>query len=333
MTIKKSLSTAEIERLYSAANSAIWYSHNLAAELSSIGAREEDYVATLVSDAIPILADRWSEVLVPKRFEVKVSGVFCHGHPQVVFGYPERRVELADLLVLHQHSSRGSVQSRAILVQAKMSSDGTHTLPAGDPQLELFTRWPAFEFKTGGLSGGQRDIKEVGKGSRYSLILSAPFYPEEIRWADQCPWGTSTASPTLTVQRSFAKVLGDILLGKDGRAVYLASPKDDWSKLIKELLEITGKRTYRRANISRGSTPRLSSGPSSISGTLLFAESHDFSSLLRTRNSRAHVDRIFATSPIVGNADGNDVLPPLEKGKGGDGGMSVLIIETLAREG
>lgn len=260
MPIAPKLTKTEIQSVYSAANSAIWHSHAHAATSAMKTVREEDFVATLVTDGVPILADRWAELLSPKGIDVKIAGVFCHGQPQVAFGTPRNRVELADLLIVHQHTSESKTTSRAMLIQAKMSSDSTHTLPITDPQLLLFSTWPTFEFVSGGMQPGPRDIKESGRGSRYALVHSDHAFPEDIRWVDQCPWAVSSATRILTGEHSFARVLGDMLLGKDGRIARLRKPNDDWSRLIKELLETTGKRTYRRKNIRRGETPRLSPG-------------------------------------------------------------------------
>lgn len=148
-----------------------------------------------------------------------------------------------------------------MLVQAKMSNDSTHRLSPSDAQLELFSRWPVFEFVTRGLAAGPRCLNERGKGSRYALVYAQRAYPENIPWAHQCPSAESAAKQQLTANRSLARVLGDILLNKDGRPFQLGKPKDDWSRTIQDLLQTTGQRTYRRTNIARGATPRLTTAP------------------------------------------------------------------------
>ena len=126
MSIANLLETYEQETLFSGANAAVWHAHNFANKRSLSKAREEDHVATLVTDGIPYLANRWIPLLKSKRIELRLSGVFCHGHPQVMFEPPPSRVELADLLIVHQHIKGKSASARAILLQAKMSSDSTH---------------------------------------------------------------------------------------------------------------------------------------------------------------------------------------------------------------
>jgi hypothetical protein len=330
VSIAKRLSKAEIEGIYSAANSAVWHSHFCARSTARSTAREEDYVATLVTDGVPLLADRWIQILDSKGIALRVSGVFCHGHPQVQFGPLQSPVELADLLVVHQHSEDRRYTARAMLIQAKMSTDATHHLHASDPQLALFSRWPPFEFVTGGLEPGIRDIKEAGRGSRYALILQEHMYPEQITWADQCPWAVSPAKQELAAESSLARLLGNMILAKDGRPVQLTAPKDDWSRTIKDLLEISGKRTFRRANIGLGHTHRLSEKYSVLTNTLFLSQSPRFARAPIPRVKPFTSDLFFnAAVEIELDGDGNDP-PDLEERRGPEDGMSALIIETLA---
>lgn len=327
MSLSKKLTTHELESLYSAANSAIWHSHHYAVQAAKGKAREEDFVATLVTDGVPLLADRWISLLEPKGIHLKISGVFCHGHPQVEFGSPKCRVELADLLVVHQHIGKTRSSAKAILLQAKMSADATHRLPTSDPQLKLFSSWPTFEFVTGGMAPGLRNLAETGKGSRYALVLEETSYPEGITWADQCPWGTCPATQLLSADRSLAKLFGDMLLGKDGRTFQLGAPRDDWSRTIQELLQTTGKRTYRRANIGRGETPRLAEIMSLTSGTALFCASPQYKTGLISRSKRSVSERFFGAEPKNQHND-NDGGDGRFEEQGAPGGISTLIIET-----
>jgi hypothetical protein len=206
MSISKSLTRTEQESLCSAANSAIWHAHQFANTHARRAAREEDYVATLVTDGIPMLARRWDSILSPKGIALKVSGVFCHGHPQVAFGLPRRQVELADLLVVHQHTAKARTTVRALLVQAKMSNDATHRLPSNDPQLELYSSWPDFEFVTGGLALGVRNINEKGKGSGYALVLAGLSRTNHL--GRSVPVGDLSGSGTVGGRTIFCKGLG-----------------------------------------------------------------------------------------------------------------------------
>lgn len=327
MSILKRLSRAEIESVYAAANSAIWYAHSDAVHRAGPSPREEDYVATLVTVAVPQLANRWDALLARKGIALRVSGVFCHGHPQVEFGTPSCRVELADLLIVHQHRARRKTGARALLVQAKMSRDGTHRLQHNDNQLRLYRTWPKFEIVTGGLQAGLRDLREFGKGSRYALIHADKAYPENITWAEQCPWATCPASESLSAEQSFARTLGNILLGKDGRTARLYAPRDDWSHTIKELLELTGKNTFTRTSINVKNHPRLTTAPAS-SGLMLFAQSSSFDvGRFADQPDRSLVGRFFCSVQVASVHENFDT-PTRPEWRDGDGGISALLIET-----
>lgn len=333
MPLATLLAIHERESLYSGANAAIWHSHSLAVRSAKKAVREEDYVATLVTNGIPFLVDRWAPLLRSKGVSLRVSGVFCHGHPQVSFGSPRRRVELADLLVVHIHTKAGRASARAILLQAKMSSDSTHQLSSSDAQLHLFSHWPPFEFVSGGLAPGLRNLDEHGKGSRYALVHKGQAYPEQIKWADQCPWAASQAKELLTADRSVARLLGDMLLNKDGRPFQLGKPKEDWSRTIQELLQITGLRTYRRTNIDRGPTSRMTDAFSSEPGhMLMYTDGGQFSISSQVARSSL-LERYFGAVPMA--LQGGDVLitPPITSRDQPSGGISSLVIETTEEKG
>jgi len=328
MSISKLLETHENETLFSGANAAVWHAHYLASRRSRRRTREEDHVATLVTDGIPFLTECWVPLLKPKQIGLRLSGVFCHGHPQVKFGSPSIQVELADLLVVHQHTQGKRASARAILLQAKMSADSTHLLPSSDAQLQLFSDWPPFEFVTGGLTPGIRNLNESGRGSRYALILDRPNFPEDIRWADQCPWAASPATQRLTANRSLARLLGEMLLGKEGRPFRLGTPKDDWSKTIQELLKVTGRKTYKRANISRGDTPRLAGDSPVGPGVMVEMFSGPASSIAASRSGASVHERYFGSVPLIkGDGDGSDIASDEQRGSS-EGGISTLLIET-----
>jgi hypothetical protein len=328
MSFAKQFSPAEIESVYSAANSAVWHSHAMAGNMARGTPREEDYVATLVTDGVALLADRWSDLLNLKGIGLRISGVFCHGHPQVEFATSPNPIELADLLVVHQHLARAKHTARAALIQAKMSTSGVHRLHPGDAQLVLYSTWPPFQFVTGGLTPGFRDLSEVGEGSRYALILAAQLYPEQIVWADQCPWASCSARQDLSAERSFSKFLGDMLLEMDGRSVQLVAPQDAWSRTIMELLEITGKRIYRRTNLARSNTPRIFSSTGAPTGTLFLSQSPTFT-VSDTPSQRVSIsETLLGGVENVKASDAGGVTSDEDNMDASEGGLSALIIET-----
>lgn len=327
MAISRILSKTEIEGVYSAANSAIWHSHHSAGSASKKVTREEDYVAELVRLGIPFLADRLESILQNRGLSIRVSGVFCHGHPRVRFSSARTPIELADLLVVHQHAGINRTTARAMLVQAKMSTDATHRLSSSDDQLKLFSSWLKFEFVSGGLKPGLRELNEVGKGSRYALVLKQHAFPEDISWPEQCPWAASPAVQLLSAEASFARLIGNMVLGKDGRSVNLYRPKDDWSKTIKELLEITGQRTFKRANIGLDNTSRLTTG-GAVTDALLFSQSKNFLESSSRSRRKAVVDSFFRNG-VNSEGGGTKVMSPQEREvEDPEGGISALIIET-----
>lgn len=328
MAVSNIFSKVEIESIYSAANSAIWHSHHWSGDAARIAAREEDYVASLVRYGVPLLARGWSPILEPKGIGIRVSGVFCHGHPQVEFVSGRGPIELADLLIVHQHTGAKRATARAMLVQAKMSTDATHRLRANDDQLALFSQWPRFRFISGGLDRRVRDLEERGKGSRYALVLKRHDYPECIGWADQCPWTVSPAVQHLSGEVSLARLLGNMILNKDGRPVGLRRPRVEWSKTVKELLEITGQRTFSRKNIGFSNAPRRFEA-NTYFNTLLYSESASFRQpIAPTRNNTASATFFGVGNDSVGTDDQQEIPPHREDEPGRDGGISTLILET-----
>jgi hypothetical protein len=220
-----------------------------------------------------------------------------------------------------------------MLLQAKMSADSTHYLSASDAQLHLFSTWPPFEFVSGGLSPGTRDLSERGKGSRYALVLDRHAYPEDVDWADQCPWAASAAKQRLTADSSLAKLLGDMLLGRDGRTFQLGRPTNEWSRTIQELLEVTGKRTYRRANIGRHASPRLSTASASPAGVMFMVSALVPSAIGKARAGASILDRYFEEVLVAQGNGGGDDLNTEEQFPQPEGGISTLIIETVEGQG
>ncbi|EAR62047.1 hypothetical protein [Neptuniibacter caesariensis] len=318
----------KIQSIYSAASSSVWHSHAIAHSETNGKPREEDFVCSLVTDGINKLADSWAEILDQHGISIRISGVFVHGHPQVTWtGIPNKsKVELADLLVIHQHVGKKKAFSRAILVQAKMSADITLKLKPTDSQLELFSLWPRFKFETGGLDKRWRDFGDNRKGSRYSLISPCFQYPEDIRWPDQCPWAASLPKVELTCDSSFSKLLGDILLGKDGRPFSLLNPRNDWSKTIVELLKITANKTYKRTKMGRIDIPRGNIAPDALAGCLFYANpTNDF----QLKNNNQKFDQFFDHCIEI-EMPPNE--PSFENQDDDFGGLSTLIIETSDTE-
>lgn len=330
MSLASLLNSYEAHQLHSGVNSAIWHSHVEGRHLAGSSVREEDFVASFVTVGVENIARRWEPILAKRGICLSIAGVFCHGRPQVAFDSNGKKcqVELADLLVVHCHRSGGRTQSRAVLIQAKMSPDGSHTLPSGDEQLDLFTRWPAFAFVGKVLDSRSRVLKEIGHGSRYALIYDGRAFPEELEWPHQCPWSACKAAKNLTSESSFATLVTNLVLGKDGRSFSHTRPRGEWSRTINDLLRITGRRTFRAKRLWPGTKGRIVEQALPRNGDLMFFSSN-------------HGDVTLPPSTsVIGShfkhlSTGDDAATPPEGPNQRDGdpegmGIAALVIETVS---
>ena len=318
MTIRHALTAQERAEIYAAANAAVWRSHQQTFAIHGSSPREDQFVAAMVTVGVDQLVTGWQDLLAQRGIALRITGVFCHGSPQVEYTggpLPLKGVELADLLVVHQsHGSGGRTRTTAKLVQAKMSSHCS--LPATDRQLFLYKHWPVFEFSaTSGLDRRPRNLGRVSGGCGYALILHHREYPEDIRWADQCPWGSCLPAQRLGIANSFANTLGDMLFMRDGRACSIDNPRGEWSRTVRDLLQQSGAR------------------PSSVVSS--FGGSHrSHSRHVNPNASIADPTRttlVTADSMTVGPSD-SVAGPPISLEQhypsGGDRGLSVIMIST-----
>lgn len=320
----------ETHQLHSGVNSAVWYSHAEARHLARSSVREEDFVASFVTVGVENIARRWEPILAKRGICLSIAGVFCHGRPQVAFNSNGEKcqVELADLLVVHCHRSGQRTQSRAMLIQAKMSEDGSHALPNGDNQLELFTSWPAFSFVGNVLDSRLRVLKEVGQGSRYALIYDGHAFPEQLEWPHQCPWSACKASKNLSSESSFATLVTDLVLGKDGRSFSHVRPRGEWSRTINDLLRITGQRTFRARRLWLGAKSRIVEKVLPSGGELMFFAGGRGSATQPP--SQSVLGRYFKNLSTVDGAAAPPEVPSQTEDDSEGVGMATLVIETLA---
>lgn len=330
MSLGSILGRHEAHQLHSGVNSAIWHSHVQGRHLAGSSVREEDFVASFVTVGVENIARRWEPILAKYGIHLSIAGVFCHGRPQVIFDSNGKKcqVELADLLIVHCHRSVKRTQSRAILIQAKMSLDGSHRLPTGDEQLDLFTRWPAFNFVGKVLDPRSRVLKEIGHGSRYALIYNGQSFPEELEWPHQCPWSVCRTAKNLTSESSFATLITDIVLGKDGRSFSHTRPRGEWSRTINDLLRITGRRTFRANRLWSGTKKRIVEQALPRAGDLMFFSSNH-------RGVKPPLSQSVISSHFNHLSTGEGVsFPPKGPNKRDDdpegSGIAALVIETIS---
>lgn len=335
MSLGSLLNSHEAHQLHSGANAAIWHSHVAARHAARSGVREEDFVASFVTVGVENIARRWEPILAQHGHRISIAGVFCHGRPQVKFQQNSTtcQVELADLLVVHCHRSRQRTQARAMLIQAKMSDDGTHPLSKSDEQLHLFSTWPAFSFVGRVLDSRQRTLKEVGRGSRYALIYKGQAFPEELDWPHQCPWSSCKAVNHLTSESSFASLITNMVLGKDGRTFSHSHARGEWSKTINDLLRVTGRRTFRAVRLWPGTRPRIVEATVSRTDDLVFFSSNSGVSTAPSASSIISSHFAHLSSPEGLNRPPNKPGRPERIDlKDEDGGVSTLVIETTAED-
>jgi hypothetical protein len=229
---------------------------------------EPTAVAAVTWVATSAIAAAWSPLLRPHGLVATLHGVFCHGSQKVSFNDvsgAKRTCELADLLIVVDDCTGGSVSDRrAVLVQAKLFSKARTISTSGTAahQLDLYTRWPSFNFTSAAYVATARDFGASGcpgskaEAGRYGGIDLTPL---PAVWENIVPTVAGMAAGTGTF---LAEFLSKMVVGAPtfGRAT---TPKgsDDWSSTVDELLLITAGQTVRLA-ASLGTGPGRGRGTS-----------------------------------------------------------------------
>lgn len=250
-------------KLKASAISSIWFSHAHAFNQQR-EPYEPDHVASLIINGLPRLDELWTEELSKCGLSVKITGVFCHQYPRVEFQMRENTVavELADLLVVRRHHSKGKIEREvATLIQSKMSGDSTKEISNDDPQYFLYDNWPDFNFKQSEYSNHSRNIGKNIEQSKYSLIWEKRTFPEHNTvWPDSCFWSVvDNLKLNMESDESFASFLQGMVTFERGRDFFSEQQiKCEWTKTILELLNVTfnkGLKTRIYKSPKRGSSP------------------------------------------------------------------------------
>lgn len=235
--------------------------------------QEPDYIAALTT----IFLEDFYNIL--KRtfpgYGFSLSGVFCHQKPIVDTGSekepekelenkPKKKPELGDILFVYADKDKnGEVKFNSLLFQAKVNKSTDFYLEIGKNdkhQLELYKKWPKFKYrKAGELNGVERDIfpKSIHDGAQYLIINKRPLKcKSDLRCGCCCgimPVSMYCAVPDdiLYFNECLSSELINMLKFKSGRT-FDASPeetKDDWSKMIWDLLTILKNSRSKRKNI------------------------------------------------------------------------------------
>lgn len=194
--------------------------------------QEPDIVAKLVINLPSIIKEGLKAIGFTKQF--KVGSAFIHQKPIVHFlnktGCSDP--ELGDLLIIcHEKRSFGDVYN-AMFLQAKLSDKPFNQKIPQDHQFLLYSEWPEFVYKrAGNLNGKRRSVlpKTITQGAQYLLIKRndnhADFY-------------TATVDNPLKGSRLFPMTLASIISFDDGRTFQMDNPRDDWSQMIIDVLNI-----------------------------------------------------------------------------------------------
>lgn len=204
---------------------------------------EPGLVAAVHLGAVPRIASAWKAELAPLGATIKLSGVFCHQSPMVTYIDSKgsvRRCELADLLVVVDSQMPWFMGRTAVLIQAKMAAAYGTVSPTGVSsltQLELYQRWPAFDFEQAAYRMTAVDIKH---GTDHALSGTFGVIDRHWRRSGAPRWSQHPASPTPCKTKGFpelGKFLARMCVGVPGFGRD-ANPTAGtaWSNMIEKLL-------------------------------------------------------------------------------------------------
>lgn len=227
--------------------------HNLKVSLSAINwpdnAQEPDIVAKLVEELPDCIMKASNGVLGVGN--ISAGSAFIHQKPLAHFtkriGY--RDPELGDLLIVCRDNRINGSYYNAMLLQAKRTSTPFSQQIPNDHQYVLYSEWPEFEYKRAGyLNGKKRSVlpKMITQGAQYLLIddLNPPLL------------FTASVDETLKSSSLFACTLAAIMSFDTGRTFDVKYPRDDWSQMILDLLNLSAISIFNRRKAGYAEAPR-----------------------------------------------------------------------------
>jgi len=268
--------------------------------------QEPDYVAALstkfVEDFFNVL------VAVFPNYNFSVVGVYCHQKPIVDIKQP-KNPELGDILFVYvDRKQEGKMVLNSLLLQAKISSNPWLRVHGSERhQLELYKNWPQFTYcsRAGNLNKKERNIlpKTINDGAQYLLINDKLLTKRLCFRKRMFSMGCAIPDDILYINNSLSDELIDLLKFKSGRTFDSNhSTKDEWSKMIWDLLQIAAFKYSKRKNAQLDSFPRI--------------------------NGCSH----FCTKDMEDRALLNELLDGnLEEISDKDGGVSVVLVESQLR--
>lgn len=215
--------------------------------------QEPDFVAELVN-SLPQDIYNTLKVYAP-HYQYAISGIFCHQKPLANYG-GVKNPELGDILLVYIEENKYSVKKcNALLMQAKKVDKVPYIVSYGEThQLKLYEEWPKFKLERAGvLNGTEIDIqpKTLNSGAQY-LLFQKPYTDEK----KVC---CSYPDKELFLEKKLSDQIIDLMKFFTGRTFLYeedSTGNDDWTKLIWDLIRISGVSVYNRRMIQRDNEPR-----------------------------------------------------------------------------
>jgi len=231
--------------------------------MASVPRTEPGLVAAVHLGAIPEIAAAWSPLLASRRVHVRITGVFCHQSPMVIYhdGGKWHRCELADLLVVVDCRTSYWKGRRAALVQAKMASQaGTVDIKKGSgwTQLALYQRWPLFDFELAAYGLKSVDLtpgSDSDHSGTYGIIDRHWHRSLAPRWTQH------PANPTPKKTKGHPELghfLARMLAGQVGYGREVdAGVNPTWTAVVNALMRATLGKTFRHSStLGKTAAPR-----------------------------------------------------------------------------
>lgn len=221
--------------------------------------QEPDFIADLTINWTPELYDILN-VFFNRKINFGITSIYCHQKPLVDFGR-KKKPEIGDILFVLSHTDKfKNKYFNSLLFQAKVTNNQISRVATADlEQLELYQKWPKFTYcRAGKLNGISRDIhpKSISTGAQYLLIDNDPVN-SLMGLSGTFPFGCALPNKQLVLCNDFSNELVQFLKFKTGRTIDdKATAKDDWSKTIWDLIEISKNKASKRKNFGLKNFPR-----------------------------------------------------------------------------
>ena len=214
--------------------------------------QEPDFVAELVC-GMP--QDIFNSLMVyAPQYKFAVSGVFCHQKPLADFGMG-KNPELGDMLLVYIEENKYAVKKcNALLMQAKKIDRIPYIVHLSENhQLKLYEEWLDFKLVRAGVFNGTKisvQPKTINAGAQY-LLFQSP-YKDEKKVCCAYP------DKELVPEKKLSDQIIDLMKFFTGRTFTIgAHNEDDWSKMILQLISISGVSTFNRRVSGRVNADRL----------------------------------------------------------------------------